>query len=305
MSIINSCANESAGANTGVECGKSLAVLAGVILVPASARWTESDMENFYEFLMDKIHADASDRFYPIFADVKNYEATIDSDTTETYADGTSKLIRLGGYTHTLTLADGGECLAKTLMSFIGLGYRVVVVDKNSQFKVKKYSDGTYGGLKTTDINGGPSQFATFTTSYLNKFVFTITPEEYITKAEIFKNSEDLTELQGLLDVKITEAVSPTASKVTVKVLTECAGTDLYGLYADQLAVASAFVVKSASGSTKTVTVAKNVTNKGFDLSGSFAEGDTVSLSDPSTLKGLQVVGYETTEKLTVSFQTS
>lgn len=296
--LLNPCVGGGTVENTGVECGKSISIPAGIIIVPPTAKWTKADMTDPLAFFQSKIHAAKGARFYPVFADLKNIEVAEGSDQTETYADGTTKLLNLGGFTITLTFADGGECLAKKLLSFNKKGYRFIIVDNLNQFKVRKNADGTYSGLKATDLYGTRPELATFAASYKNKVVMNITLEEYITNASIFQTDVDLSDLMGLLDVDIESKAPATTTQVTVGATTECAGTDLYDLFADELAKTDAWRVTDATGTVVTVTaVAKNDTVKGWDLTFATQAGKTLSvgLADAPALMALvpPVTGYE------------
>lgn len=296
--LLNACAGDAGMENTGVECDKMLAVLLGLMAVPATAKWSKADMADPLAFFQEKIHAPKAERFYPIFADLKNFEVADGSDQQETYGDGTTKLLRLGGYTMTLSFIRGGECLAKKLLSLNKKGYRVIVFDELDQFKVRKNADGTYSGLKVTDLYGSRPQLATYAASFQNKVVINISTEEYIKHASIFKSDTELSDLTGLLDVDVESKAAAIATKVTVGASTECAGTDLYDLYPDDLAVPDAWKVMDSTGAAVTVTtVAKNAAVKGWDLTFATQAGKTLSvgLADASVLAGLDpaVTGYE------------
>jgi len=296
--LLNPCQDGGSIKNTGYECSEMLSVLVGGFAVPPSAKWTKAEMADPLEFFQSKIHEVKSKRFYPIFADLKNIEVAEGSDQTETYADGTTKMLHLAGYGITLTFADGGECLAKKLLSLNKKGYRFIPVDDNNQFKMRKNADGTYSGLKLTDLYGTRPELSTFAASYKNKLVMNVTLEEYITNAVIYKTDADLSDLMGLLDVDIESKAAAIATKVTVGATTECAGTDLYGLYADELAKPEAWKIQDATGTAVVATaVAKNASAGGWDLTFATQAGKTLSvgLADASVLAALEpaVTGYE------------
>lgn len=296
-SLENPCVDGQGVQNTGVECGKALSYPQGVILCPSKAKWTKAEMVDPYQFFQTKIHAAKSTRFYPVFADLKKFEVAEGSDQTETYDDGTTSLIRLGGYGMTLSFKEGGECLAKKLLSFNKKGYSFIIVDELGQFKVRKNADGTYSGLKASDIYGSRPELATSAAVYKNRLVVSISVEEYITNSEIFKSDADLSDLLGLLDVDVVSLAAATTTKVTVGASTECAGTDLYALFGDALAVITAWkIVDKATGLPLTISAAaKNVAVSGWDLTVATGAGKTVlvNLTDAATLMILEVEGYE------------
>lgn len=303
--LINPCDATSGVENTGFECAKSLSVPKGVILVPANASWSKTDMADPHAFFMGKIQAVRGTRFFPIFADLKDFAVTNVSDVTETFQDGTTKMIRLGGYTLAFTFADGGECLAKSLLSFNKKGYRMIVVDELGQFKVRANSDGTYSGLKVSDLYAAQPVNATFAISYKNVINANISVEEYIENSEIFKSDADLTELLGLLNVDVASLGAPTITKVTVGATTECAGSNLYDTYADALAVIGAWKITDSTGMPVTISAAtKNTTVNGWDLTFATQAGKTltVGLADTATLYALTspVVGYEGIQSATI-----
>lgn len=303
MALIESCVGDT-GDNTGYECGKALGPLAGVIMVPASAKWEKSDMDDFAAFIQVKMHAVPSQRWYPVFSDLVNMEPTKEADNITTFASGSTKMNRLGAYTMTLSFSEGGECLAKALLSFNKKGYKPILVDTDSQFKVRKNSDGTYSGLNVYDMYSPGPDVQTFDAPFLNKIYMSISVKEFVQSASIFKNDTDITDLLGLLDVEATQTAAATTTVLKVGFKTICGGTDLYDDYADELAFASAFVVKEGATVITPSGVAKDTVNHGWSLTvATQTSGDilVVSGSSAAAWETLGVVGYEPTQSVTIT----
>lgn len=303
MALIDICQTANTPKNSGSECGKALGNPKGIIAVPGNAKWNQSDMDtDFYAFIKTKMHTTASSRWYPFFQNLKNFEAPPESPQIETFADGTMKLVRLGSYNLTFSFADGGECGAKFLLSLNKKGYRFIIVDEDSQFKYRKNADGTFSGLKPSDLySPGPDQ-KTPSAVFMNKLVANISVDEYVNKAEISKNDTDLTELVGLFDTKVTSAAAATTTKLKIAVNTICANTDLVALYDATLAVVGNFIVTNKATGAAVVCSAAAVVGGHIELTGVFASASTftVALAAASVLKAAGIEGYEGTQSVDI-----
>lgn len=296
MALINPCSFSNTGSNTGYECGKALSELAGVILVPPTASWSLSDMDDFAGYIETKTHAAKASRWFPIFADLKNIEISNESDTEESFPDGTKDLVRLGGYNLMLHFKEGGECLAQALLSFNKLNYRFILVDKDSQFKVRANADGTYSGLKASDIHGAAPQMKTFGQSFMNKLSINISVEEFIENAEIFQNDSDLTELTGLIDATMYSAAAASSTKIKLGVKTSCAETDLVALLGSAWGDTDLFTLYNVTDAAAVVVSAAAVVNGMIELSytsQTSADVIRVTAAVPSVMLANNVSGYE------------
>ncbi len=303
MALIKACSSGNV-LNTGFECSELLDVPAGVIMVPGTAKWTQANMQDFPAFVKQKLHTTKSDRWYPVFSDLVNFEVNKESDQVENFANGTSKLTRLGAYGFTLSFAEGGECLAKALLSFNKMGYRPILIDVASRFKVRKNIDGTFSGLKVSDLYGGSPDLTTFDASFKNKLIMSITVKEYIQNAAIFQDASDLTDFIGLLDVDLVSAAAATTTKLTVKASTDCGGTDLYDMFKTQLAVPTAWKVSKAGAAIVPTAVATNDMLKAWEITvAAQTSGDILSVSgaDASVWLGLNVEGYEAAQAISIT----
>jgi hypothetical protein len=304
MALINPLAESLDVSNTGFEGSKQLEEIAGVILVPASAKWNAADMDDFPAFIEEKIHAAAADRWFPVFADLKNVEIGNESDTEESFPDGTKELIRLGGYNLMMSFKKGGEPLAKALIKLNNLDYRPIIVDKLSKFKVRLNADGTYSGLKTTDLGGGAPGLKTFAVSYMNKLRINISVDEFIKNAEILKDDSDLTELTGLIDCEVTEAAAATTTKLKVGVQTKDKETDLVALLGDAWADATNFVVYNVTDSTTVTPSGVAVVSGIVEITiAAQTSGDVVRVSGgtPAALLANDISGYEITDSVSIT----
>lgn len=301
MALEEKCDSATQVGNSGVGAGCKLDVPAGIIAVPKAAKWTAANMADFYAYIQTMIHAVKPSRWYPVFSNLVNIEIAKEGDTIITRANGSRKMTRLGGYSFTYSFADGGECLAKFLMSLNKAGYAFIYVDVQSRFKVRKNADGTYSAPRADDLFSPGADLETFDAEFMNKLIGYVTAEEWIMKSDIFKNTEDLTELIGLFDTVASSRAAATTTKVTVGFKTECDGVDLYDLpgIPDALAVAAAFSVRdNATGTAVTVTaVAKNAAVKGWDLTFSSQAGKTLIVGQSSPAAWLTlatpVPGYD------------
>lgn len=302
MALINPCDIEAGSvSNTGIECSASMGVAKGMFLVPAGYSWTETDMADTMDFINARIHATPSSRFYPILQGIFDMSFAQESDVTEANPiAGTTDRIRAGGFTFTYTYKDGGICLAKALRSFQNKGYRAIFVDQVGQIQVRKNADGTYSGLKVSDISNSISP-ATSTTKYKNTLVLGVSQDEYINYSEILKPDVDITDVNGLIDVEITKAAAASTTKLKIGVRTHCAKTNLIATYGNAIADLDLFIVTNKATGAVVVPTAIAVVNGVLEITGTFLSGQTyiVNGSLPSVWLANNISGYDATGNTT------
>ncbi len=203
--------------------------------------------------------------------------------------------------------------LSNALRTFNGLIGKYAVIFLESQNTVigtsKLDANGDFGlaGIPMSDIYTRPwrPSDGTNVANYTTEFSF---DPVYINEKIAFKkvsfDSYLLAELVGLEDIHLSFAAGgePTEGGVNATVIaeTDCGSTDVFDLYATELAQAVAWNITDAANVAKTIlTVTQDVDLKGWDITlgggDVFEDGDKISLAAPSVLGAapINVVGYE------------
>lgn len=315
MALLNACNVSLNTVNTGTECDASMDATSLLLMVPASATWTDADIVSagsFTEFAKTKIHAAGSLRWFPIggfAAPIQSITENNEADVTETLDDGSTIFVRYGKYNRTFSTTKGGMCLADKLMRF-PKGYSFVEVDITGKCLKYKVSDGVYKGVPVTLFKGLAPEAANLKTSYKNKFMISFDPVAYVQNGVIFSgdSDEDLQGLTGLIDAEVTEGNGThSTTNIFVGVKTECADTDLVALYtgtgAGTIGQISNFIVKKVSDGSVVTPGSVAIISGEVRLTGTYTSGSdyTVELSAPATLKTNGISGYEGVKKATIS----
>lgn len=300
--LIKACNKSLTVKNTGSECNESLGPTAMLIAVPPGAVWHDSDMTDFSGFLAGKINASKANRFYPLFgpaAPIRKITNNKESDVIFTADDGTQIFIRYGVLNRAFGTTEGGICFAQALQSFTKAGFSILEIDDAGQILMRKNTDGSYGGLKTTFMYSPSIDLADFKNPSMTNFQVSIKPEEYIGNGVIFQDSDNaILDLIGLYDVNLLVGAAGVSSvtKLKFNIQTECANTDLVALLGSALAVVGNFNVndKATPGTPLTITAAGIVSGH-MELTGTFVSTHTyqVQLADAPTLFTNSVEGYE------------
>lgn len=306
--LINACNIAANVSNTGSECSDALKATAMIIMVPKSATWTDTDLDDFTSFLKTKIHAAAGTRFYPIFgnsAPVRQIKDSNETDVIETLEDGSMQFIRYGMFNRTFLTTEGGICLAQALMQ-MNRNYAFIEVDITGQVAMMRNSDGTYSGFPVNLAYAPVPELANLKTSYKNQFMLSFAPANYIKKGKVFASDadEDILSLSGLIDTDVVAGTqTQTTTNIFVGVKTECAETDLVALYDTTLAATGNFVVTKVSDGSAVTLSAAAVQNGEIKLTGTFtsSESYTVALASAATLKAAGIEGYEGIKKATIA----
>lgn len=295
--------------NTGVcECFFDPKLIVGAIFVPRNRVFTNAELADAAILNTFKVAtlAPRATRVYPFQGFVAITDSTEDP-TQQTFGYGGIRQVREGNYNWLFQFTEGGVNLSNALRSFNGLTGKyapIFILSDNTLLGTSKLdANGDHGlaGVPQQDIYTRPWKAADGSNVAVFATQFTFRPE-YINENIAFKKvsttSYMLSELVGLEDI-VLELVSVDDAIAVVRADSDCGSTDIYDLYADELAQATAWIIKNAAGTTKPHTAAKNVSAKGWTLTitggGDFAEGDTITLAAPAVLAvdPINVVGYE------------
>ncbi|MES2004339.1 MAG: hypothetical protein V4450_07445 [Bacteroidota bacterium] len=294
--------------NTGIDCQVKMVAPALYILMPASAKWTEEDEEDFLAFVMTKVHATAKDRWYPIFgnnAPVRTINDSKESDVIVTYDDGSQAFIRNGTITRTLMTNKGGLAYAQALMSFNGLrNWAFVEVDKLNNVHRKQNADGTFSGTPLNMAYAPTPDPATLKDEFKPAFSINYTADDYIMKGVISNSDENLLDLMGLINAELTDAGASTATKLKFGIRTIGKNDDLVAAYAQLADLTVVKVTNKATGAVVTPASAA-VTGGHIELTGVFTAGQTFVIvgTTPAAMKALtpSVEGYEITKGVEIA----
>lgn len=305
--------------NTGIcECFFDPALLDGAIFVPLKKVFTEAELADLViqTTLETATRAVKTDRIFP-FGPFEAITDNTEDPTRQTFGYGTVKTVREGKYNFQFQYVNGGLNLSNALRSFNGLIGKYGVIFKESKNTLigtsKKDVNGNWGlaPIPMADIYARPwrPSDGTNVTNYTIEFTF---DPVYINEKIAFKrvsiDSYLLSELVGLEDIVLTlvEAAEG-GTTIEVSAATDCGSTDVFDLYADELAQAGAWVLKDAAGDEQTISgVVANASTKTWTVTrseGTNADGDTLELAAPSVLSAapINVVGYES-NKITLDF---
>lgn len=294
--------------NTGTcECFFDPKLITGVIFVPKGKVFTAAELADaqIQATLEAAVSAAASGRIYPF----QPFEAITDNTedpTRQTFGYGTVKTVREGKINWQFQFINGGLNASNALRSFNGLIGKFNVIFIESQNTLlgtsRKDANGEWGlaGVPMSDIYTRPwrPSDGTNVTNYTIEFSF---DPVYINEKIAFKkvafDSYLLSELAGLEDIKLING-GVDGSEILVTAETDCGSTDVFDLYADELAQPTAWKITGADGTAKTVSaVAKNDDAKGWTVTAeeTFEDGDVISLAAPSVLAAapIGIVGYD------------
>jgi hypothetical protein len=306
--LIKACKASLTVKNTGKECNESMGPAAMLFAVPPGLTWTATDLLDFAAYLNTQIHAAKASRIYPLFgpsAPIRKIVNSKEADVLFTAEDGTQIFIRYGVLNRAFGTTEGGLCYAQALASFTKSGFSFIEVDNAGQVLMRKNTDGTYSGLKTTFMFAPSIDLADFKTPAFTNFQVSVKPEEYINHGQILTGDSTITDLVGLLDTDlfVGTAGASSTTKLKFNVKTECAETDLVADLGSPLAVIGNFIVKlKSSGVVQTMSAAAIVSGH-MELTGTFIASTayTVELAAPSVLLANSIDGYEGTDPLTIT----
>lgn len=288
--------------NTGKECDISMGPTAMLIAIPPGFSWDLADMAaDPVAWITPYLHGSTSSRIYPFFGlkiPINNLKNDADTDVLQTLDDGTKILIRYGMYNKTMETIDGGLCYAKTLQSLNRSGYNIMEIDQAGQAMVHVNADGTLSGLTTTFMySPAPIQADLKSTVYLNRFALSYSPVEMVQNGKILSGCGPLLQLMGLIDAKITLAVSPaTITTIDIAVKTDCAGADLVEKFSTEfIANVDNFVVYDVTAGA--AVIPSGITNVAGNLrlTGTYPTGHIITVTGalPSVWLTNGIEGYD------------
>lgn len=296
-----------AGGNTRVgSCWNDIGIPRGVLIGPLGVELPASTIAALKVAIEAALLADNPySRIYPLQGIVVPTDQTPEPNMITFAGNGQQVVAGENARSMTFQWFDGGYCLLRALRTANGTQRGVMVIDSKGQLIA---TDGSGDNIKFISAYTFAKQFKwPMTTSEVaayNYFMSFETSQVDDAGVIIDFNAENggglsyLSSLQGLFNVAITQAAAPTATHVKVKAqVVGCGSSDLYDLYADDLAVVGAWsVTRVDNGGTIVVSaVAKSAVFNGWDLTLTAATGITVnvSLAGPTELDAIDVTGYE------------
>jgi hypothetical protein len=303
MAIKKACLVKNSVKNTGKECDTSMVATAMLIAVPRSLKWTDEDLADPVAWLDNLIHEAPASRVFPLFgqqAPIRTITNSAAEDIKVTLDDGLEVFLRYGLYNRTFETTSGGLCYAQSLQSLNKSGYSLIEIDQQGQMLMRRNSDGTLSGL-IVDFMYAPSPILPDfkNTPYKNRFQYTFSPVELVNNAVIYEGATSLLSLMGLIDVKYTNAATPTNTDVTIGVFSECAEEDLVAKFpvsgGNGLCFANNFKITKKSDGTDVSITGAAVVSGAIKLTATLVSSEVyvVTGAAPLTWKGHAVVGYD------------
>lgn len=286
--------------NTGVDCQIIMKASAMFWAVPSTFSMTDEDLEDPVEFFKQKMHAQASERIYPLFgnkAPIRYINNDKEADVIVTHDDGSRQMVRYGFLNRSMGTTSGGLCYAQALQSFNESGYDTLEIDISGRMLVEAAAAAnTYKGMITDFMYSPSPDLPDFRSVWKTWFTIAYNPQSYINRGVILDGLEELLALNGLIDGVIEQAAAATTTHIKIRALAECSeenlGTSLGSVFTGNEANFS--VVNKATGVAASVT-ASVLTDDYIDLTGTFTSGQTylVSVVPANELYTNSVEGYE------------
>lgn len=292
--------------NTGVcDCYLDPKLITGAILVPIKRVFTAAELADdaIATTFTDLTLAARTLRGYPfvVFNGVTDNQ---EDPTIFTSGYGSPEPVREGSYNWIFNFRKGGINLSNALRSFNGLigKYGVIFIDNTNLLigTTRKDANGEdgLGAISLETLYTYPWKLADGTNPAQYRTQFAFRPEyinDNIAYGKVDTSVLMLSELIGLETIQLTAATfNGTTGAITG--VTDCGSTDLYDLYADELANEEAWTGLAADDGAVLVptSVTKNAGLKGWTVT--FAEAvSEVNLAAPAVLAvaPVSVVGYE------------
>lgn len=295
-------------ANTGLDnCPYDIGLLIGMIGVPKGTFLTEAQAADAVNELKQMSELDArSGRALPVYQ-FEGAEYGGDTDPTTTSGYGNSRRVRRGKPEITARLYNG-----------MGYHRRLAEAIHNSQGRLNFYpvfdtEDGAYfiAGEPRTDASGAVTLYPwvmsqvwvpsatpnTGSDTGIYNTIWTLSSGDYMASrwGGVSVDINPFDEITGFQDAYLKVAAGGTVGQILVDIA--AGNSNLFDLYATQLAAPSAFIARNAAtGALLTIsTVTANAGTKQWTVATNAASGVTVrlDLAAPSVLDGLNVPGYE------------
>lgn len=299
--LIKACLVGGSLKNTGKECDAALEATAMLWAVPKDTVLDAGDIADIGAWATPLIHGSKATRIYPFFGNVAPIN-TIDNanegDVMVTLDDGTKVFLRYGVYNRTLETLAGGICYAKALAGLNKSGYRIIEIDQTGQILLHNNGDGTFGGMISSFMYSPSPKLADLkSTPYMNRFMYSMTPVEFVNFGEILSGANELLDMMGLIDARITKAAAATTTKLKIGVESVCADDDLVAKFGNDLGthVANFRVEDVAVLGTPVVPSAAAIVTGWVELTGTYVTGHTYRVwgSAPSVWLSNSVEGYD------------
>lgn len=287
--------------NTGKECDAALEATAMLWAVPKDTVLDTTDLADLGAWATPLIHASKATRIYPFFGNVAPIN-TIDNanegDVMVTLDDGTKVFLRYGVYNRTFETLSGGLCYAKALAGLNKSGYRIIEIDQTGQMLLHDNGDDTYGGIISSFMYAPSPKLADLkNTPYMNRFMYSMTPTEFVNFGEIFSGANELLDMMGLIDSTVFKAAAATTTKLKIGVKTNCADDDLVAKFGAALGthVTNFTVQDVATLGTFIVPVSAAIVTGWIELTGTWTTGHTyrVTGATPAAWLANSVEGYD------------
>ncbi len=299
--VIKACLVGNQLHNTGKECDVSMNAAAMFIAVPPSTVIEQADLDDIGAWATTMIHASKATRIYPFFgnlAPINTVSNENEGDVMVTLDDGTKVFLRYGVYNRTFETISGGLCYAKQLQGLNKSGYRIIEIDQTGQGVLHKNEDGTWAGIISSFMYSPSPILADFkNTPYKNRFMYSMKPEELVNFGEIFSGFDELLDMMGLIDARITQAAAATTTKLKIGVETECAQTDLVEMFGNALGthVNNFRVEDVAALGTPVVPSSAAIVTGWIELTGTYTTGHTYRVwgATPAQWLANSVAGYD------------
>ncbi len=304
MSILNTRVCAVAGGNTGYgDCFLTLQNIILNFLVPGNFELTAAQMASTATALAALQAAAVNDnpalRIYPL-PEVVGITDNTEDVVLQTFGYGAPAPVRDGRGNIQFQYIKGGNCVNNQLRKFNNLNYKWIFVD----------AAGILVGTKVgTSLKGIPldyfyaSPFKINDGSNVTAFMYrTVFNPTYINEGLGFipMNLADLQAIAGFQNAVVTLGAARATNVIKVKVLTGCAGTDLYDTYSAELANAARWAVTEGGNAITITSVAVDANIKGWTITLDAADPDytvggpfSVNLAAPSVLAAAGVPGFE------------
>lgn len=262
--IIKACNKGATIKNTASECSESMGPTSMLYAVPPDMTWTDADLVDFTQFLLDGIHGAKGARIYPLFGPevpIRKITLSKESDVIPVMDDGTPIFVRYGTLTRAFATTEGGICFAEALQSLNHSGYSIIEVDNANQLLMRKNEDGTYSGLRCTFMYSPSPDLADFKNPGFINFQITFTPAEYVGFGVIFQGDATISDQVGLIDVTVFQEGAPTTTGTTRATATDTivigATGDTVDIKTGGVSLAGAPVIQTGTETTATLLAAK------------------------------------------------
>lgn len=313
MAELNQIVCASRVSNTGFgSCFLDMEQIVGAFIVPNGYKLTAVELQTLQATLVaDTKVASKLARVYPLGGFVAVTSNTEDK-TLQTFAYGGKKVVREGDYDWTFQYTEGGLCLHKALRSFnSNAGWSVLFYDSN--FTLFGTTGADAGALyaipaKVLWANPWTPNDGSNTAVYSIQFVF---EPRYINEDLAYVAADSsISEISGLQDAQIQLVSWVEATGVAqVKIVSAC-GTNLYDVYATELAAAGVYTAanKATGGAIAISSVAGVSATKAFNVTVDTADSDfpsgtqgvLLNLAATSVLDAAGIVGYESAGAITL-----